>query len=91
MRLDVVGKIPAEWSRERVVEAIRALQNQLNALSEGSGAAYHGALSAAPTAGTWARGDWVKNSAPSAGGTFGWVCVTAGTPGTWKAFGTIAP
>jgi hypothetical protein len=44
----------------------------------------------APTTGTWARGDIVYNSEPSAGGTIGWVCVTAGTPGTWKTFGAIA-
>jgi len=46
---------------------------------------------AAPVAGTWARGDIVFNSTPSAGGYIGWVCVTAGTPGTWKAFGAIVP
>lgn len=48
-------------------------------------------LSAIPTSGTWARGDVVFNSAPSAGGTPGWVCVTAGTPGTWKAMANLAP
>src|SRR5690606_6593795 len=42
-----------------------------------------------PAAGTWARGDVVYHNAPSAGGKLGWVCVTAGTPGTWKGFGTI--
>lgn len=45
---------------------------------------------AAPTTGTWARGDKVYNTAPTAGGNVGWVCVTAGTPGIWKSFGTIA-
>lgn len=45
---------------------------------------------AEPTVGDWLRGDIVYNSTPSAGGTVGWVCVTSGTPGTWKAFGTIA-
>jgi hypothetical protein len=40
---------------------------------------------AAPTTGTWARGDSVLNSTPSAAGPPGWVCTTAGTPGTWKA------
>lgn len=45
---------------------------------------------AAPTTGLWARGDRVWNSAPSAAGTEGWVCVTAGLPGTWKTFGVIA-
>ena len=50
----------------------------------------YSAASAAPTVGTWARGDIVWHSEPSAGGTVGWVCTTAGTPGTWKTFGNIA-
>ena len=44
----------------------------------------------APTSGTWARGDIVWNTQPSASGNIGWVCTVAGTPGTWKTFGTIA-
>lgn len=43
-----------------------------------------------PTTGAHARGEIVFNSLPAAAGTVGWVCVTAGTPGTWKTFGTIA-
>lgn len=45
---------------------------------------------AAPTTGTWLRGDIVWNTAPAAGGTPGWVCTTAGTPGTWKAMANLA-
>jgi len=45
---------------------------------------------AAPLAGTFTRGDKMYHNGPSASGTVGWVCVAAGTPGTWKAFGTIA-
>lgn len=45
--------------------------------------------SAAPTTGTWAVGDIVLNNNPSAGGYIGWVCTTAGSPGTWKQFGAI--
>ena len=47
-------------------------------------------LSAVPATGTYARGDVVWNLAATAGGVPGWICVAAGTPGTWKAFGTIA-
>lgn len=43
----------------------------------------------APTTGTWEVGDIVWNSAPAASGFIGWVCTTAGTPGTWKTFGAI--
>lgn len=46
--------------------------------------------SSAPASGYHAVGERVWNSAPTAGGTIGWVCVTAGSPGSWKAFGTIA-
>ena len=45
---------------------------------------------AAPTSGTYAVGDQLINTSPTAGGNIGWVCTTAGTPGTWKSFGTIA-
>lgn len=44
---------------------------------------------AAPTSGSYARGDIVYNASPSASGTIGWVCTTAGSPGTFKAFGAI--
>lgn len=46
---------------------------------------------AAPTTGTYRVGDIFYNSTPTAGGTIGFVCVTAGTPGTWKTFGAITP
>jgi hypothetical protein len=42
-----------------------------------------------PASGTHARGEVVFKSQPSAGGKIGWVCTTAGTPGTWKEFGAI--
>jgi hypothetical protein len=48
---------------------------------------------APPTSGAAAKGWIVYNSNPSAGGTVGWVCTTAGTNGStavWKTFGTIA-
>jgi hypothetical protein len=45
---------------------------------------------AAPTTGTAARGDIVWHRSPVAAGNVGWICTTAGTPGTWKSFGSIA-
>lgn len=44
----------------------------------------------APTTGAHVVGEIVWNTVPSSGGNIGWVCTTAGTPGTWKAWGTIA-
>lgn len=42
-----------------------------------------------PTVGTWKTGDIVLSDSPLSGGYVGWVCVTGGTPGTWKGFGLI--
>lgn len=41
----------------------------------------------APTTGTWNRGDVVWNMYASAGSGIGWICIGAGTPGTWAQFG----
>jgi hypothetical protein len=45
---------------------------------------------APPTTGTWAAGTEIRNSAPSAGAVPGWICVTSGTPGVWKAQAALA-
>ncbi|MCQ6274681.1 right-handed parallel beta-helix repeat-containing protein [Bacillus sp. V3B] len=36
-----------------------------------------------------AVGSICHNLSPVAGGSAGWICVSSGTPGTWKTFGTI--
>jgi hypothetical protein len=40
--------------------------------------------------GTWNAGQRAYAAAPVSGGFIGLVCVTAGTPGTWKTFGVIS-
>lgn len=54
------------------------------------------ALASAPTTGLWGLGDEVRNSNPQELGTAGskyvlrgWICVAAGTPGTWKEQRTL--
>ena len=42
-----------------------------------------------PTAGNWSQGDIVWNSEPRRGSVLGWVCVSAGAPGTWRPFVSI--
>lgn len=66
------------------------IAQQVNAISEGLIAGFYNAQSAAPTTGTWAQGDFLKNKAPAELGTAGskyvitgWICTAAGTPGTW--------
>jgi hypothetical protein len=38
----------------------------------------------ASTDGTFALGDVIINTAPTTGGIFCYVCITAGSPGTWN-------
>jgi hypothetical protein len=80
--------IPNEHTRpltQRLYELFREVARSVNGAgmwdSEGT---------TAPTAGTWAAGDCVRNSAPAEAGTagskyvvIGWVCTVSGTPGTW--------
>jgi len=53
--------------------------------------AFRGYRVSAPAAGTYAQGDIVLNSTPTAANnTLGWVCIAAGSPGTWVGWpGTV--
>ncbi len=67
------------------------------ALSSGGGNPFVGAFAhvkfyvgaAAPTSGTYARGDRFFNSLPAVGQPKSWVCTVAGTPGTWVSEGNL--
>lgn len=63
---------------------------QVNALSEGRIGGTYNAQTSAPTTGSYAQGDFVKNSAPTELGSpgsayviLGWINVTGGEPGTF--------
>ena len=78
----VVDADTTRWYRE--------IAQQVNAISEGRLAGFYTASTAAPTTGTWAKGDVVRNSAPTELGTAlskyvitQWICTASGTPGTW--------
>lgn len=43
-----------------------------------------------PTGGYWYQGKILWNNSVAAGGSPGWVCTTAGNPGTWKAMANVA-
>jgi len=62
-------------------------QNEFSFSWNGVNKVYFG--TAAPTSGTYVKGDICLNSAPAAAASLGWICVTSGTPGTWKAVGAI--
>jgi len=48
-----------------------------------------GNSAAIPVNGTWGKGDVLINRNAVAAGKAGWICTTAGSPGTWKPFGAI--
>lgn len=87
MKLNVTPRVNADAETTRWY---REVAQQVNALSEGQVSATYNANTAAPTTGTYAQGDFVKNSAPVEAGSTnnkyvvcGWICVAGGTPGTW--------
>lgn len=43
----------------------------------------------APTLGDWLVGDEIKNNSSVVGEPIGWICTTAGTPGTWTPYGQL--
>jgi hypothetical protein len=49
----------------------------------------HQYLNGIPDSGSYIRGDIVWNTEPDVGRCVGWVCVRAGSPGTWMPFGEI--
>lgn len=87
MKINVTPRAAVDAETTRFYKDVA---QQINALSEGRLVAFYTALTAAPTTGTWNKGDFVLNSAPAELGTalskyviHGWRCVTSGTPGTW--------
>lgn len=44
---------------------------------------------AAPLYQAWITGDRIRNNAPAAEEFIGWICLSGGTPGTWKGYGAI--
>lgn len=91
MKLFLELKVPGTYQKSVIAQIVREIQGAVNLLAEEKLAAHYGATTAAPTTGTWAKGDRVRNSAPSEAGSspnkyviLGWVCVDSGTPGTWK-------
>lgn len=73
-----------------LIREFREHATQVNNLAEGKITAVYNAATSFPTTGTQQVGDFVRNSAPSELGSpgsryviYGWLCVTAGTPGTF--------
>jgi hypothetical protein len=92
LKLDPFPRFPADRAQmeRKLTDLFRATNVQVNQLTEGTVSAVHSAATAAPTAGSYAVGDFVRNSAPAEAGTagskyvvMGWLCTVGGTPGTF--------
>lgn len=75
----------------RLTKIFRDLTNQLDGLAGGYIHFAKNTGTTAPTTGKWNVGDCIRNSGVSELGASpnkyviaGWVCVTAGEPGTWR-------
>ena len=82
MRLNLFQRVPAQYNQQVISKLFQEIQGQLNSLSEGRLSAKYNAVSSAPTAGDYAVGDIVQNSAPEEVGSasskyilMGWMCV----------------
>lgn len=87
-RLSDADKIPTGFYKA-VSDALKAVAQTCNGLSEGRVEATYNAATAAPTAGNYAVGDIVRNASPSELGVAlskyvitGWMC-TASSPLTF--------
>lgn len=79
MRLNTTPRVAAD---PNLVRELREHAKQVNLMAEGRLSASYNAQSSAPTAGDYAVGDFVRNSAPAELGspgskfvTLGWICV----------------
>lgn len=88
MRLNTDPRLPQNDDlrtlKTRLTEVFREVATQVNAVAEGTISGASNAATAAPVAGKYAVGDFVRNSAPvelgSAGSKYlvlGWTCVAS--------------
>ena len=92
-RLNLEQFLQDRYDRGLFTELVRQVEDSINRLSEGRIYQHYNAAAAAPTGSTVAYqlGDIVKNLTPTESGSAGskyivwaFVCVAAGTPGTWR-------
>lgn len=92
MKLPPDPQLPLDQAnmRLRITSLFRDFAKQVNMLTEGRISANHAAMASVPTAGMYAQGDFVENSAPSELGSvgskyivLGWKCTVGGDPATF--------
>lgn len=92
MRLNFFNRVPFDYNAQIITKLFTEIQNQVNGNTEGSISTSHAAMTAAPTSGTYAQGDFVRNSTPTELGSasskyviIGWICTASGPPATFVA------
>lgn len=92
-RLYLEQFIQQDYDRGLLTEMVRQIEDAINRLSEGRIYQNYNAATAAPTgdAQAYQIGDFVRNLTPTPAGSpgseyvvYGFLCVGAGTPGTWR-------
>jgi hypothetical protein len=92
-RLFLEQYLQKEYDFALMSEQFRLLEDAINRLAEGRIYAHYNASSSAPTGDTVAYqvGDFVRNLTPTELGgagskyiVFGFICIGAGSPGTWR-------
>lgn len=90
LSLYAAGTRSASWCAMDVTGNLKkGVQWAIGGIAFGVKSAIMGSGAAAPTTGTYEQGAIFLNDTPTAGGKIGWVCVAAGSPGTWKPYGSI--
>lgn len=96
MKLALVNLVPAEYIPARLRELFGSVERQVNLLAEGRLQGRHFTATTIPTAGDFARGDFVWKSDPTEAGAagskyvvIGWVCTVGGSPGTLAEMRTL--
>ena len=88
MKLDPSPRFSADDGRlyQKLSILFRSIAQQVNDLSEGRITANYSAQAAMPTAGTWQKGDFIRNTTPTVTGgagnkyvIFGWSRITSGS------------
>lgn len=91
MKLALRQRVPAVYSQALLSSLMGDIERQGNLLAEGRLSGRHFTATSVPTTGDFAVGDIVWNSAPTEAGAagskyvlLGWICITAGSPGTLR-------
>ena len=97
MKLSLEYQIPEKWDQNQMTDVVAQISDVINLLAEGRLSATYLTASTVPTVGSYAQGDFVRNSNPSeqnsvAAGlaakyvNVGWICTSPTTSSTAATF-----